>query len=556
MLQGEGVHIQLVGNTDIEKGVTLLALRNGARRTRSRSFEATLPDGPVLDPDGLRKPVLGSPARPDDDRRSERAQLIQNTPVNITGCPPSVSITRVSVRGGTAFVTVRQSKAGTVKIAGPGLRTTIKRGLGAGRAPDPRAASRAPAGRRRRSRHAKIRVRRNAHRRLTVRLHGRDRRGPETMIRRAPTHQLPPFRRSAGDARQLPARGARIERRPPSAAECPNEARRVEQGSTYLPDCRAFELASPSLKNGEEVETAPIAQHQIPFQAAAEGPGIAYLASGGLRAANRPVCTRSIARVAARRARGKTSAQPGIESRSDRRCGPEVHRELRLLQPQPHVWRAGDAAAARKKPRLGRSPRTWRRRGPSEQVTNLYLWNGSGPANTFTLITKPKPENLAEVAVGQEGVYNVDGASTDCTRGIFESPYVFHGAPAGSLYKWSGQTIETASVLPDGKAAEGVTPGQQRRNRFDRQPDLRATAKPCSSWPTPTPGRTSASRPSSLGREPPPSRSQRRAAARRPWTRVRASKPPAPPASASSSPPTTASRSRRAPAPKPRRNAS
>ena len=95
---------------------------------------------------------------------------------------------------------------------------------------------------------------------------------------------------------------------------------------------------------------------------------------------------------------------------------------------------------------------------PSEQVTNLYLWNGSGPANTFTLITKPKPENLAEVPVGEEGVYKVDGASTDCTQGIFESPYVFHGAPAGSLYKWSGQTIETASVLPDGKAAEGVTP--------------------------------------------------------------------------------------------------
>ncbi|HWY17569.1 MAG TPA: hypothetical protein VNY27_02530 [Solirubrobacteraceae bacterium] len=37
---------------------------------------------------------------------------------------------------------------------------------------------------------------------------------------------------------------------PALAAECPNEQIRIEQGSTRLPDCRAYEMVSPVYKGG------------------------------------------------------------------------------------------------------------------------------------------------------------------------------------------------------------------------------------------------------------------------------------------------------------------
>ena len=50
----------------------------------------------------------------------------------MTGCPPSVSITKAKVKGNSIAVTVKVAEKGTVKITGKGLKTTTKRGVKAG----------------------------------------------------------------------------------------------------------------------------------------------------------------------------------------------------------------------------------------------------------------------------------------------------------------------------------------------------------------------------------------------------------------------------------------
>jgi hypothetical protein len=58
--------------------------------------------------------------------------------------------------------------------------------------------------------------------------------------------------------------------------ECPNEARREEQNSTYLPECRAYEMVSPLDKNGADIEAR--GQQTV---SSSDGERVAYAALAG-----------------------------------------------------------------------------------------------------------------------------------------------------------------------------------------------------------------------------------------------------------------------------------
>ena len=66
-----------------------------------------------------------------------------------------------------------------------------------------------------------------------------------------------------------------------SAAGCPNELRREAQNSTYLPDCRAYEMVSPLDKNG-----ADVSGEDETTQSSADGESVAYAALAGFGDSN------------------------------------------------------------------------------------------------------------------------------------------------------------------------------------------------------------------------------------------------------------------------------
>jgi hypothetical protein len=141
LLQGEGVEIELVGNTDIKNGITYSKFETVPDAPVS-SFQLTLPQGPYS--------ILGTnlPANanyslcgqnlvmPTEITGQNGAVIKQNTPIAITGaCPtslkPTVKIKQAKLKGNTVLITITTSQNGTVTITGKGLKP-IKKTLTAG----------------------------------------------------------------------------------------------------------------------------------------------------------------------------------------------------------------------------------------------------------------------------------------------------------------------------------------------------------------------------------------------------------------------------------------
>ncbi len=131
LLQGEGVHIELVGHTDIKKGITYSRFETVPDAPIS-TFETTLPEGPHSALTANGNLCTQSLIAPTTIVAQNNAQVAQQTKIAVTGCGPAVSIAKTKAKGNALLVTVKLSQAGTVKISGTGLKATTKRGLRAG----------------------------------------------------------------------------------------------------------------------------------------------------------------------------------------------------------------------------------------------------------------------------------------------------------------------------------------------------------------------------------------------------------------------------------------
>lgn len=261
------------------------------------------------------------------------------------------------------------------------------------------------------------------------------------------------------------------------AESCPNQAIRAEQGvqegaAHSLPACRAYELASPPLKDEEEVSFPDQFNREVSFEAAEQGGAVQYTLSGGI-----PESQSSGEQVAAI----SHSSQPGASWATmplapnnyfeSLHSGPDIAGEFEHFSPQLTCG-VEETRLALAPFNETEEPQLAPGESIGEGIENLYEWNAPGE---YTLITSVRPTNPN--ATGTESVYYVDGASSDCGTVLYETTnshgYNLPGAPGSSLYEWragasfqscrhtrgetpAGCAPQVASVLPDGTDAGTV----------------------------------------------------------------------------------------------------
>ena len=124
-MQGEGVTIEVVGNTYIKKGITSATFKAVPDAPVS-SFEVTLPEGKysALAANGN---LCGQKLRmPTAFTAQNGAEIKQETQIAVTGCPTAISISSHKVSGKTTTLSVYVPAAGELTASGKGLVSASK----------------------------------------------------------------------------------------------------------------------------------------------------------------------------------------------------------------------------------------------------------------------------------------------------------------------------------------------------------------------------------------------------------------------------------------------
>jgi hypothetical protein len=275
---------------------------------------------------------------------------------------------------------------------------------------------------------------------------------------------------------------------PAAAAECSNEVLRVEQGSTGLPDCRAYEMVTPPVKGSGEplpignelVEEREVRPLSPAFLVSANG---ARAAEDGDRMAWQSVMPLSEARapgfayLSIRGAGGWTSEDviPPLSPLNGLGCpgvlgvsawSPNLTSSILDLPAGPAQGFFEEGQCGHDEPRL--VP------GEPEHFHNLFLHDNLDGSNRLVNVTPadviwPEP---AEVNSFYSPASFIAG-SDDLSHVVFEeelalTPDAPIGFPGGDeLYEWSGGKVSLVSILPDGTAVHGSLAGSTKNNPIE-----------------------------------------------------------------------------------------
>jgi hypothetical protein len=124
VLEGNGVRVILVGNTDIKRGITTTTFASSPDVPVS-SFVLKLPTGPHSALAAFGSLCIQKLLMPTSIVAQNGAQFKQNTLISKTGCP--VRIARRRVAGNTAIVTVQTYEAGRLSAGGSSLKGVVRR---------------------------------------------------------------------------------------------------------------------------------------------------------------------------------------------------------------------------------------------------------------------------------------------------------------------------------------------------------------------------------------------------------------------------------------------
>ncbi len=223
-----------------------------------------------------------------------------------------------------------------------------------------------------------------------------------------------------------------------AAGACPNEAAREEQHSTFLPDCRGYEMVSPADKNGANIYVTPFGT-----EASTDGEKIYFRARGqfadilgsGHAGVNEYIATRGEAGWVTHGITPLTAA--GVEQ---------------VYQGTDYVALSEDLSSgivnAFEIPGVP---------GGAPGVFNMYRTEFATGA--FEAVTRSEG-STAPNAVDLSGEH-FDGASGDVDHAIFETRDNLLSDASGSgrkVYEWSHGAMRIADVLPDGTVpAAGAT---------------------------------------------------------------------------------------------------